>query len=29
MFVNGPNTHPVYKYLRNNSKLYDKSKDMA
>jgi glutathione peroxidase len=22
--VNGPNTHPVYRFLRNNSELYDK-----
>ena len=23
--VNGPNTHPVYRYLRNRSPLFDKS----
>ncbi len=23
--VNGPNCHEVYKYLRNNSSLYDES----
>lgn len=22
--VNGPNTHPVYRFLRNSSSLYDK-----
>uniref|UniRef100_A0A7S3VYX9 Glutathione peroxidase n=1 Tax=Strombidinopsis acuminata TaxID=141414 RepID=A0A7S3VYX9_9SPIT len=27
--VNGDNTHPVYKFLRNNSELYDDKKKSA
>ena len=27
--VNGPDTHPVYQYLRSNSELYDTKKKMA
>lgn len=27
--INGPNTHPVYRWLRNNSDLFDKEKKVA
>jgi len=27
--VNGPNTHPVYSWLRGNSELYDKKEQKA
>ena len=27
--VNGPNTHPVYQFLRSNSSLYDETKQVA
>ena len=27
--INGPNTHPVYRWLRNNSDLFDKEKKVS
>ena len=29
MEINGPNTHPVYRFLRQNSELFNKEKNVS